>query len=252
MAFPVSLTALLAVVFSGCALAESASEKLPVEFLVYENTMPSMARLDPETGEMKGLYADLMNGASAYTGIPVTLRFEGRQRAEQAVYDGTSDAVLMHPTWAKQGDKLLFSDAVFEHREYLYSVVEIDQDKSLETQIDGAVICVHQGYQYPSLKPYFVTRKALASEVSSHVELLTLLVNGRCDFAVMSFFRAKWAADRLSVDQPLYRTVKPITESTLGIAVRRARADFLVGFNAYIAEIKRTGEWARMQMNHFE
>ena len=133
-----------------------------------------------------------------------------RKGLEATIIGGQADVTLLSPEWVNDKEKLIFSNPVFVHKEFLYSLNPLEDNDNPLDWVRDKTICVRQDYQYPSLYAFFNEDVAQAVRVSSQVPLVTLLLGNRCDLLYMNEHRANWMFTSLSVKRQVFRSSKPL------------------------------------------
>jgi len=195
----------------------------------------------PESGEVKGIVPDILSGFSHKYGVEINYSFVNRLYSETALYEGKTGAILLSRSWAKHPGKLVFSDSLFEHRDYLLGTKAFEL-KGINNQRQPITICSRAQFVYPKLNPWFASGTALRLDTSSYSEILKLLDVGRCQYGVMGEYTAHWLKFNFADEISLYLSPKSLDMVPLTIALNRNNALLLTSLNAHITQLKKTGQ----------
>lgn len=212
----------------------------PFIFLVYFNTTAPFAYRDEAQQRFVGIVPDILREAADAAGIDVVFYYASRKGAEQAMYEGQADGILLSSAWAEYPQRLVFSDPMFLQKEYLYSLTPFSR-KTLSEEVTDKVVCTRQNYKYPAMRSLFQSGQSLRNDLSSHAEMLEMLLQGRCDYAYLSEFRALWLLSKHKEARRVYRSDYALDTVPLTLAMNPRRTDFLVALNKHIAYLNRSG-----------
>jgi polar amino acid transport system substrate-binding protein len=194
------------------------------------------------TSEYMGIVPSLAKALARELNLQLEFLPIPRKGIERSLINDDADIAWLSPVWVKNKKQLIFSDSVFLHREFLYSLEPIDESKNPAYWLKNKTICLREDYQYPSLNRFFANKIAKPVKVSSQVPLIQLLLKKRCDVLYMNEHRASWMVDSLGVEQQVWRSSKPLDEAALGFMFHKKWQVKMAQVNNALADIKRSGE----------
>jgi polar amino acid transport system substrate-binding protein len=165
-----------------------------------------------------------------------------RKGLEQSLLDGKADMAWLSPDWVLNKEQLIFSDAIFLHREFLFAKEPFEKNSEPLDWLKDKTVCIRQDYQYPTLNRFFENKVARAVPVSSQVPLVMLLLKGRCDLLYMNEHRATWMTNRLGVEHKVWRSNRALSESKLAFMFTKTWQNRMLQINQALAAIKGSGE----------
>jgi polar amino acid transport system substrate-binding protein len=192
--------------------------------------------------EYRGIVPSLAQALSRELNLELEYLPTPRKGLEQSLLNGKADVTWLSPEWVTNKEQLIFSDPVFLHREFLYSLNPFNESGNPLDWLRDKTICIRQDYQYPSLDPFFVDNVARAVKVSSQVPLVTLLLKERCDLLNMNEHRAIWVTNSLGIERKVWRSSKPLEETELTFVFNKKWQTKMAQVNQALADIKRSGE----------
>ncbi|MEP1445907.1 MAG: transporter substrate-binding domain-containing protein [Paraglaciecola sp.] len=194
------------------------------------------------SSEYLGIVPSLARALSRELGMRLEFLPTARKGLEQSLIEEKADMTWLSPDWVMNKDKLIFSDSVFLHREFLYSKEPFVESSDPLDWLQDKTICIRQDYQYPSLNRFFEDGIARAVKVSSQVPLVKLLVKERCDVMYVNEFRESWMIASLGIKHKLWRSSKALAESDLGFIFNQNWQTKMPQVNQALTSIKASGE----------
>jgi polar amino acid transport system substrate-binding protein len=194
--------------------------------------------------EYRGILPSLAVALSRELNLELEYLPIARKGLEQSLIDGKADITWLSPEWVTNKQQLIFSEPVFLHREFLYSLVPFNKSDNPIDWLKDKTICLRQDYQYPSLKRFLTDNVARAVKVSSQVPLVNLLLKERCDVLYMNEHRATWMTSSLGIQRQIWRSSKPLEETGLAFMFNKKWQSKMPQVNQALADIKRSGELA--------
>jgi polar amino acid transport system substrate-binding protein len=215
--------------------------------IVYVEEPPFIYTENTEnTEKYKGIVPYLAQALSRALDLELEYIPTSRKGLEATIISGQADVTWLSPEWVNDKEKLIFSNPVFDHKEFLYSLNPLEDNDNPVDGLRDKTICVRQDYQYPSLHAFFNEDVAQAVRVSSQVPLVTLLLGNRCDLLYMNEHRANWMFTSLSIKRQVFRSSKPLQETHLAFMFNKTWQNKMTQINQALAKIKNSGELAQM------
>lgn len=166
--------------------------------------------------------------------------FNNPLRAEQALYQGEIDAMFVSPSWLEHPDALLFSDAVLNYDDYLFSLKAEDVDLDL-TAARALKICTREHYIYPELEVYFSRQGFVRIDASSQEAQLKMLLNQRCDLVYMNDVIAHWLMQQQLSPVRLFKLPQGAARASLSVSLHPRWQALLPALNQYILQLQQSG-----------
>lgn len=192
--------------------------------------------------EYLGIVPSLARALSRELGMRLEFLPTARKGLEQSLIDGKADTTWLSPDWVMNKSKLIFSDSVFLHREFLYSKEPFIESSNPLDWLQNKTICIRQDYQYPTLNRFFDDAVAQAVKVSSQVPLVNLLIKDRCDLMYVNEYRESWMIASLGIKHKIWRSSKALAESDLGFMFNHNWRTKMPQINQALMSIKDSGE----------
>jgi polar amino acid transport system substrate-binding protein len=204
------------------------------------------------TYKYKGIVPNLVQALSRELDLEAEFIPTSRKRLEATIISGQADVTWLSPKWVNDKEKLIFSNPVFDHKEFLYSLNPFEDIYSPVDWVRGKTICVRQDYQYPSLNVFFNENVAQAITVSSQVPLVTLLLGNRCDLIYMNEHRASWMLTSLSIKRRVFRSPNLLEQTQLAFMFNKTWQNKMTRINQALVKIKNSGELAQIIQNQLQ
>jgi len=206
---------------------------------------------DVDTNSYKGIVPDVLQGLIDTEQLTIDYISNNRRRSEEMIYQGSGDLTMLSLAWVKHPNKVIATEAIHQHRSFLYSAEPFASNFSLETNDIGQTLCTRANFVYPSLTAYFDSEKLIRLDSSSHLSMLRMLFKGRCDFVVMNEFNAlNLINSSFFENEIIYRGNQPIGLEPLQIVLRPTLVKEKKLIDAHIMRLKRTGELGNIIDNH--
>ena len=199
--------------------------------------------------EYNGIVVDLMQSLpnSLYRNIWVNLN--SRKRGEEELYQGLVDMSILSPRWLRSPESLIYSAAIFKHREYLYATKPISSN-NVSDLLNQVRVCVRRAYRFPNVDPFFENGLALKIENDEESVLFELLLRGRCDFVLTNEFVANAIIEHKKIENIIYKTDYAIDEVGFTIAFHPRHKAFVEQLNQHIVKLRENGELTRIINSH--
>lgn len=216
-----------------------------LRFVVYYPHFPPYIYTEPPQNQVIGIIPDLLAPLFEQLQIRTEYVLDNRSGAEQRLYKGDVDAMMLNPAWAKHPDKLLFSDGIIPYNDYLFASSK-QRLAVLADQLHGTKICTREYYVYPQLEPLFSSETLLRVDSSSQEAQLRMVFNNRCDLVYMNDLIARWLVQHNFSDRSLYRSGMYVGKAALTIALHPRWQALLPQLNNFIKQQQQSGETERI------
>lgn len=216
-----------------------------LRFVVYHPQFPPYIFTEPLKNRVKGIIPEIMAPFFAAEGIKVEYLFDNRAGAEQRLYKGEVDAMMLSEDWAMQPEWLLFSASIMPYYDYLFAASS-KEVVILPEQLRGKKICTRQYYVYPELQSRFKRGQLLRLDSSSHEAQMRMLLNQRCDLMYMNNLVAQWLLQHSFADKQLFRADIADGKAELKIALHPKWLPLLTPLNHFIQQQQQNGELQRI------
>lgn len=220
-------------------LPVTAAEKL--KFVLYYPQVPPFMYQETDSQKVVGLVPDLMRDFFNQEQIQIEFILDNRRGAEHRLYSGDVDAMMMAKEWAVYPEKLLFSEPVIAHRDFLFSMHPFNAQQSVKQWLTDKKVCTRQYYVYEDLEPHFLHSGTQRIDSSSELAQLRMLQSGRCDYAYINEHVAKWIASHQLSDAKLYQSPVEFGLVGLTIALHPRWQAYVTGLNQYLQKAKESG-----------
>lgn len=223
------------------AAAQTPATPAELKFVLYYPQVPPYMYQDENTQKVVGLVPEILQDFFQQQKIRVQYVVDNRTRAEHQLYQGEVDAILLAKEWTQQPDKLLFSEPLLEHKDYLFARQPMAEQAQLSDLIKGKAVCTRQYYIYEALEPFFNNNETARVDSSSELTQLKMLLNGRCDYAFINEHVANWLLHHHFPDESLYRSAQGFNPVALTVAFHPRWKPQLAAFNRYLHEQQQQG-----------
>ena len=109
---------------------------------------------------------DILVEAARRAGRQVVFEMEERKRAEQRIYRGQADGLILTREWAEKPNSLIFSKPFFIHQAFLLSKTSFDAGEGIAQWLAGKTVCTRVNYVYPLLDEFFAREEAFRLDLS--------------------------------------------------------------------------------------
>lgn len=243
---------LLLILFNGQVAAQPDSKLSELKFVIYYPQVPPYLYQDKKTDQVVGIVPEVVQDFFQQQNIKVQFVADNRTRAEHRIYQGDVDAILLAKQWTRSPEKLIFSDALLQHTDYLFSRRPIEIKGELADSLAGKTVCTRQNYVYHAIEPLFKLKKLIRVDASSELTQLKMLLNSRCDYAMMNEHVASWLLSHHFSDQQLYRSAQGFNSVALTVAFHPRWKVVLPAFNQYLQQQKQQEtiqQWIKFYVN---
>jgi polar amino acid transport system substrate-binding protein len=234
---------LLVLLTLGIVLSANSHEAF--RFAVYEPGFPPFIYIEDKQSDITGIVPRLMVDFAGEQQISVEYVMDNRKGGEQRLYDGSVDAMLISPEWAKHPDQLLFTDAILPYDDYLFTRATGDN----QSPLPGSTVCTREYYVYPTLEEAFKRGAMLRLDASSQQAQLRMLEKSRCDFAYINDLVAYWLIGRHFPTLKLTKIPDYKASTALKIALNPRWKSHLPALNAFIKRSKDSGKLNQIVMD---
>ncbi|MGS2721707.1 substrate-binding periplasmic protein [Paraglaciecola aestuariivivens] len=199
-----------------------------------------------KNNQFQGILPELAQALSRELNVRIEYVPTPRKGLEQVILSGQADLGFLPKEWIVNSAKMAFSNAAFNHRDYLYSLTAFNTSGDPIAWLTGKTICVRQDYQYPILNQYFDRHIAKPIKVSNQVPLLTLIEKKRCDLVFMNELRKNWMEQNLGFSGKIWRSPLPLEVTAMTFFVKHHNKNVLLKVNQALAKLKHSGELAKI------
>ena len=230
----VLITGLLA-----CSMAAAASPTL--RFVVYHPHFPPYIFINDGEQQVIGIIPDLLAPFFAAEGVATEYLFDNRSGAEQRLYKGDVDAMMLSPEWATHPEQLLFSAGIIPYHDFLFARTP-EEVVQLDSELKDKKICTREYYVYPELETFFAKGEMLRLDSSSQEAQMRMVQIKRCDLVYMNDLIANWLLQRRFENQQLFASKLLIGKTELKIALHPRWKNLLPKLNAFLRQQQKNGE----------
>lgn len=220
-----------------------------LNFFVTSPTYPPFIYLTHDN-QAAGLVPDLLNQVAAEQGSKVVYSIYNRYRAEEALYSGEADAIILVKEWTASPEQLIFSQPLVEVAEYLYQSTPFEPDMSLPDLIDEKIICARRGYAYPQLDNLFAQNIATRVDTSSEITQFKMLIRNRCQLAIADNYTAHWIQQQYGWEQQITQALPISSNTPYTVAFTKDNREFAEKFDKLIGKMKESGELTFLMQKH--
>lgn len=207
--------------------------------------------LNKELNQYQGVIPDVLHQLIATDKINVRYISNSRKRSEEYIYQGQADLMMLSKSWLSHPERIIASEALHEHRSYLYKITPFTDDFSLDDQTKRDPICTRQGFIYPNLYQAFKTNRLFKVDSSNHLSMMSMLFKERCTFVIMNEYNALTIMNSGAFrDKKLYRSKRPISTVPLNIILRPSLVTTKKVLDKHINFLKKSGEMSRIIERH--
>lgn len=220
-----------------------------LRFVVYHPHFPPYIYSDGAANTVVGIIPELLAPFFLAEGIKVEYLYDNRAGAEQRLYQGEVDAMMLSPDWARQPDKLIFSVGIMPYNDYLFARTAEDVVQSVD-QLQDKTICTREYYVYPKLQPLFAKGTLLRLDSSSQEAQLRMVLNKRCDLVYMNDLIVYWLTAQKFAAVQMYPATIAVAQSELKIALNPRWQPLLPRLNAFLLQQQLNGEVQRITRHY--
>ena len=219
--------------------AVDSGEHRTLRFVVYYPHFPPYIFTNP-LGDVSGIVPDLLSPFFTEQKIRVDYLIDNRAGAEQRLYRGDVDAMMLSPEWAAHPERLLFSDSIVAYDDYFFARTLAEADISAN-QLKGKKICTREYYVYPMLEPLFSKGVLIRMDSSSQEAQLRMMLNQRCDLAYLNDLVAGWLMQQNFTQSTIYSSPLYVGRSGLTIALHQRWQPILPALNQFLQQQRQHG-----------
>lgn len=223
---------------------DDVADSKTLRFVVYYPDFPPYIFTTID-GEVSGIVPDLLAPFFHQQQLEVDYLLDNRAGAEQRLYRGEVDAMMLSPEWAINPEQLVFSSQIIAYDDYFFARTP-EEAVSEPQQLSGKRVCTREYYVYPTLEALFSSGKLLRVDASSQEAQLRMVLSKRCDLAYLNDLIAHWLLQQNYSAVSLYKSPLLIGKSGLTIALNPSWQPLLLALNQYLQQQQASGEVERV------
>lgn len=222
-----------------------AAESGVLRFVVYHPHFPPYIIISEGEQQVTGIIPDLLAPFFAAESVSVEYLFDNRSGAEQRLYKGDVDAMMLSPDWANHPEQLIFSAGIIPYNDYLFarSTEEVVQQHS---ELKDKKICTREYYVYPELEGYFAKNEMLRLDSSSQEAQIRMILMKRCDMVYMNDLIVSWLLQQRFANEQLFASNLLVGKTELKIALHPRWQNLLPKLNTFLQQQQQNGELERV------
>lgn len=150
---------------------------------------------------------------------------------------------LDSPLWndPQTSEIMVFSDDIIAVQEYAYFLKEGYVEVVTPADLRGKSVSVIRGYHFPDFEEAFEKGIIKKQSIAREASLIKMLVKGRTDVIFMDSLAFSNNCIRLGYDRGMFKRGIKVTDTALGIKLRKEKAHILPRINRAIAAMKKDG-----------
>jgi polar amino acid transport system substrate-binding protein len=194
--------------------------------------------------QLTGIGVEILTEVVRRTGDSVTIERVPNKRALVMFDKNQIDMMVIDsPLWndPEKAHSMVFTDEVMSIQEYIYFRKNHFIDVNTPADLQGKTVDILRGYYYPMFEPAFNQGQVIKNEVDSEASLVKKLVRERTDAIFMDYIAFRYTATELGFEPELFKQGMELSNTSLGIKLRKEKANLLPRFNQAIAEMKQDG-----------
>lgn len=195
-------------------------------------------------GKIHGIMMDVMKAIASKHGFSVKITPLPEKRAIRSMVRGDIDAYTKAKQWVKNPNAYLWTDPVVDSTDVLIFPKDRPVDFETPDDLKGKTVGTILGYRYPLLEPYFADGRITRDDVKKDSLMLSKLLRGRDDAAIINKFVAHWVIRQ----NPEFKGKFAFSEKSLGTAgcgfmftAKQNWGPFIELFNNALATMKEDG-----------
>lgn len=199
--------------------------------------------------QFSGIGYDILIEVVRRSGDTVSVQYVPNKRAQNMFDRGEIDiSVIDSLLWndPAKADTFVFTDDIMSVQEYVYLLDEDAIDIDSPDDLKGKTVCIINGYYYPLFEEAFNNGDVSYIEVGSEESLVGMLLLKRVDAIFMDSIAFSLIINELGYDPDLFFRSLQLSETSLGIKIRREKSHILPRFNAAIASMAKDGTMDRI------
>lgn len=232
---------LTAALYCCAVLSHSVSAAEKLRFVLYYPQVPPYMYQQPGDQQVVGLVPEVLDGYFRNEQVQVEFVIDNRRGAEHRLYSGDVDAMLLAPEWTGHPEQLIFSDALLQHKDYLFALRPFAKNSQVRDWLTNKSVCTRQYYVYQALEPFFRQHGTSRIDASSELAQMKMLRSGRCDYAYLNEHVARWLQQHQLATIQLYQSPLAFGEVALRVAFHPKWQPYLAGFNQYLEQQRQQG-----------
>ncbi|MGJ8680187.1 substrate-binding periplasmic protein [Paraglaciecola sp.] len=205
---------------------------------------------DRQSTQYKGLIVDLLFKVSSEFNMGIQYVDSDKNRAEYLLHMGEVDAIMSSSAWLKGPDKLLASVPILKHRDYFYQLSPFSQHFKIE-DLEQSLICTRKDFVYTSVHRQFLLRKLQRVDVSKQKLMFDMLINKRCNLALLGEFKANELMDLGKYkDTTIYRSPYPVESAEIKIFLSPKLAHIKSAIDKVITKMRNENFMQSLILKH--
>ncbi len=162
--------------------------------------------------------------------------------------------VIDSPLWNDpvKAESMIFSNEVMSLQEHIYFLKERYIEVATPEDLHGKTVNILRGYYYPVFEDAFKKDIVKKHEIDCEPSLIKTLILKRCIAIFMDSVAFQYNISQSGYDKEMFKRGLQLSDTKLGIKIRREKAHILPRFNKAIAEMKRDGTINRIIKKYTE
>lgn len=191
-----------------------------------------------------GIGHDILTEITKRTGDSVEfIRVPNKRAFVMFKTDLVDMMVIDSPLWSdpEKSSEYVFTHSLMTVKEYVYTLANSRLTIFGPEDLFGKKISFIGGYQYPVLDEAFRSGKISTIEVRNENSLLQMLLLGRVDAILMDSIAFAHAIADAGYGESMFIRGMQLSETALGIKIRREKEYIIPRFNSAISSMKKDG-----------
>ncbi len=205
--------------------------------------------------QFSGIGFDILTEVARRTGDRITFRHLPNKRAMSMFDRKEIDMMVIDsPLWnnPEKAKNMIFSNELMSIQEHIYFLKEKYIEVVTPADLRGETVNILRGYYYPVFEDAFKKGIVIKYEINNESSLLATLIAKRCIAVFMDSVAFKYNISLLGYDKKMFKRGLQLSNTTLGVKIRREKAHILPRLNEAIASMKKDGTINRIIKKYTE
>ena len=221
--------------------AQAANDLDAIKLTVIHAQEPPLHHYLPSDDKYLGIFKEIAVELAKRIDVDVLYVSSSRGQIEKNINSGVSNAVFLSKDWVLEPEKLIFSNEIFVHKEYLYSTHPFAAGKSLKNWVQGKSVCTRKDYILPKLDPFLQQKIMTRLDIFDDVSIIKMVSKGRCDMALLDELKEIWLTNNTTYFDDLYRSPIYLSKASIRLALNPVWLPQLSAINAHIQDMQQSG-----------
>lgn len=201
--------------------------------------------------DVSGIFMEVLQHIAQSQGYNIQVIGLPRKRVTSMMLNEEADLTLAAVEWIKNADEFIFTDAILDSRDVIFSLQTQPLLFDKIEDLYGRSLSTHLGYYYPFLDSAFKSKQILRRDALSFDSMLKLALSNRTDAVVINRDVGLWMIKNNPAFQGKFlSSAKAINTFKLRLMFHKKWQPFVDIFNQKLTKMRESGELRKIVLSY--